>query len=226
MKKANVVIENETGLHARPATELAKLAMKYKCSINLIVNGKLIDARSPLMIMSAGIKHKTELEIICDGENEDLALEDVKSFLKKILKIGGLQKGTPFCEAACCSTFRVFVPFRPVTEGSQRHSALLRGGGPCECPAFPLQIGAQVVIGQRLWRPAEPYPSGLGGRNSLRLTLTDIGTFIFGDKGEYLQHNIAQKRAHQILPLSGIQQRHVQYHNVNAFFFGQYSPLL
>lgn len=54
--------------------------MKYKCSINLIVNGKLIDARSPLMIMSAGIKHKTELEIICDGENEDLALEDVKIF--------------------------------------------------------------------------------------------------------------------------------------------------
>ena len=53
----------------------------YKCSINLIVNGKLIDARSPLMIMSAGIKHKTELEIICDGENEDLALEDVKNFL-------------------------------------------------------------------------------------------------------------------------------------------------
>ena len=39
MKKANVVIENETGLHARPATELAKIAMKYKCSINLIVNG-------------------------------------------------------------------------------------------------------------------------------------------------------------------------------------------
>ena len=82
MKKANVFIENETGLHARPATELAKLALKYKCSINLIVNGKLIDARSPLMIMSAGIKHKTELEIICDGENEDLALEDVKIFLE------------------------------------------------------------------------------------------------------------------------------------------------
>ena len=82
MKKANVVIENETGLHARPATELAKLAMKYKCTINLIVNGKLIEARSPLMIMSAGIKYKTELEIICDGENEDVALEDVKSFLE------------------------------------------------------------------------------------------------------------------------------------------------
>mgnify|MGYP001082058355 FL=1 len=86
-KKANVVIENETGLHARPATELAKLAMKYKCTINLIVNGKLIDARSPLMIMSAGIKNKTKLEIICEGENEEMALEDVKNFLEN--NIGG-----------------------------------------------------------------------------------------------------------------------------------------
>ena len=84
MKKANVVIENETGLHARPATELAKLAMKYKCSINLIVNGKLIDARSPLMIMSAGIKSKTELEILCDGEDEEKALEELKLVFEKL----------------------------------------------------------------------------------------------------------------------------------------------
>ena len=82
MKKANVIIKNETGLHARPATELAKLAMKYRCSITLIVNGKMIDAKSPLMIMSAGIKSKTDLEIICDGENEEKALDEVKSFLE------------------------------------------------------------------------------------------------------------------------------------------------
>ena len=61
--------------------------MKYKCTINLIVNGKLIDARSPLMIMSAGIKNKTKLEIICEGENEEMALEDVKNFLEN--NIGG-----------------------------------------------------------------------------------------------------------------------------------------
>ena len=81
MVKETFVIENETGLHARPATEIAKIAMKYKCDVNLIVNGKTINAKSPLMIMSACIKYKTELEIICDGENEDLALEDVKNFL-------------------------------------------------------------------------------------------------------------------------------------------------
>ena len=53
MIKDSIVIENETGLHARPATEIAKTAMKYKCNINLIANGKKVNAKSPLMIMAA-----------------------------------------------------------------------------------------------------------------------------------------------------------------------------
>lgn len=78
MIKDSVLIENETGLHARPATEIAKIAMKYKCDVNLIVNGKTINAKSPLMIMSAGIKSKTQLEILCDGEDEEKAIEELK----------------------------------------------------------------------------------------------------------------------------------------------------
>ena len=86
MLKETFVIENETGLHARPATEIAKIAMKYKCDVKLIVNGKTINAKSPLMIMSAGIKSKTELEIVCDGDDEEKALEDLKIFLQNNLK--------------------------------------------------------------------------------------------------------------------------------------------
>lgn len=86
MVKETFVIENETGLHARPATEIAKIAMKYKCNVNLIVNGKTINAKSPLMIMSAGIKSKTELEILCDGEDENQAIEELKIFLQNNLK--------------------------------------------------------------------------------------------------------------------------------------------
>ena len=85
MVKETFVIENETGLHARPATEIAKIAMKYKCNVNLIVNGKTINAKSPLMIMSAGIKSKTELEILCDGEDENKAIEELKTFLQSNL---------------------------------------------------------------------------------------------------------------------------------------------
>ena len=86
MVKETFVIENETGLHARPATEIAKIAMKYKCDVNLVVNGKTINAKSPLMIMSAGIKSKTELEILCDGEDEEQAIEELKTFLQSNLE--------------------------------------------------------------------------------------------------------------------------------------------
>ena len=86
MVKETFVIENETALHTRPATEIAKIAMKYPCNVNLIVNGKTINAKSPLMIMSAGIKSKTELEILCDGEDEKQAIEELKTFLQSNLE--------------------------------------------------------------------------------------------------------------------------------------------
>ena len=79
MKNKKVILENETGLHARPAAELVKIASKYKSEINLNVNGKNYNAKSMLGVMSAGIKTKTEIEIICDGEDEEQALEEIVS---------------------------------------------------------------------------------------------------------------------------------------------------
>ena len=63
MKTEKITLKNETGLHARPATELAKIAMKYQSTISLIANGKTINAKSILNIMAAGIKSSTEIEI-------------------------------------------------------------------------------------------------------------------------------------------------------------------
>ena len=42
--KDTIIIENETGLHARPATEISKEAMKYKSDIKFVVNGKTLNA--------------------------------------------------------------------------------------------------------------------------------------------------------------------------------------
>ncbi len=78
MVKEKVKITNDTGLHARPATEIAKIAMKYPCDVNLIIGEKTISAKSPLMIMSAGIKARTEIEISCNGENEEKAIKELK----------------------------------------------------------------------------------------------------------------------------------------------------
>lgn len=77
MKKEKVILENETGLHARPASELAKLASKFKSEINITANGKKVNAKSILGIMSAGIKAKTEIAIECEGEDEDEAINQI-----------------------------------------------------------------------------------------------------------------------------------------------------
>ena len=77
MVKDTIILTNETGLHARPASELAKLAASFKSTIKLNVNGKTVDAKSILAIMSAGIKNNTEIEIECEGEDEEKALSEI-----------------------------------------------------------------------------------------------------------------------------------------------------
>ena len=60
-----ITLKNEEGLHARPATEIAKNASKYTCTVKLDVRGIEYNAKSVLNIMSAGIKNNTQIKIIC-----------------------------------------------------------------------------------------------------------------------------------------------------------------
>ena len=84
MKTEKVVLKNETGLHARPASELTKLASKFKCEIKIKAGEKEINPKSILSIMSAGVKANTELEIICEGEDEETAITElVQAFNNK-----------------------------------------------------------------------------------------------------------------------------------------------
>ena len=84
MIKEKITLQNETGLHARPAGELAKLASAFKSNINLNVDGKTVNAKSILGIMSLGIKANTEIEIECDGEDEQTAMSEIlKGFENK-----------------------------------------------------------------------------------------------------------------------------------------------
>ena len=71
MIKDKIILQNETGLHARPAGELVKLASTFRCDVNLTANGKTVNAKSILAIMSLGIKARTEIEIECNGEDEE-----------------------------------------------------------------------------------------------------------------------------------------------------------
>lgn len=77
MIKEKIILQNETGLHARPAGELVKLVSTFKCDVNLTANDRTVNAKSILAIMSLGIKVRTEIEIECNGEDEEEAMNKI-----------------------------------------------------------------------------------------------------------------------------------------------------
>ena len=61
--------------------------------------------------------------------------------------------------------------------------------------------------------------------DTLCLPLADQFALILGDKREKLEHDITQKGAQEILRITSVQQRHIQYYDIYALFSGQYAPL-
>ena len=72
-KKLTVV--NPSGLHLRPAGVLSQAAMKFKSDVIIECGEKRIVAKSVLNVMAAGIKCGTEINLICDGEDEEEAMK-------------------------------------------------------------------------------------------------------------------------------------------------------
>ncbi len=71
-----VEVVNKQGMHMRPAGLLAAEMKKFPgCSVLLKANGKEIKAGSVIQIMAAGLARGTQVEIVCDGENEQAALD-------------------------------------------------------------------------------------------------------------------------------------------------------
>ena len=75
MVSRKVTIINPTGLHLRPAGLFCKEAVNYKCTVHFLHRGSEGNAKSVLSVLGACIKKGDEIEIICDGEDEERALE-------------------------------------------------------------------------------------------------------------------------------------------------------
>ena len=74
MVSQKVVIKNPTGLHLRPAGILCKEAMQFKSHITFRYRNNIANANSVLSVLGACIKSGDEIEMICEGEDEEKAL--------------------------------------------------------------------------------------------------------------------------------------------------------
>ncbi len=83
MKEFTYTITDPQGIHARPAGQFVKEAAAF-ASTNITIgkDGKDVDAKRILGVMSLGAKQGDEITIKCDGDDEEAAAEKLEQFLK------------------------------------------------------------------------------------------------------------------------------------------------
>lgn len=82
MIEVNLTLTNKLGIHARSAAEIAKVASRFKSAITLRGNGKIIDAKSMIMVMSLGVKNGHQLTIQADGQDENECIKALKQLVE------------------------------------------------------------------------------------------------------------------------------------------------
>lgn len=84
MYKKELVIENETGLHARPATNLTVLCQKFESDIKLISAQATINPKSIISILAGGFAKGTVFTLQVEGPDEEKAGEEITQYINEL----------------------------------------------------------------------------------------------------------------------------------------------
>ena len=74
MVTQKTTIKNPTGLHLRPAGLFCKTAVQFKSKIHFRHKDTTANAKSVLSVLGACIKRGDEIELMCEGDDEQEAL--------------------------------------------------------------------------------------------------------------------------------------------------------
>ena len=72
-----VTVQNQVGLHARPATYFIQKANEFKSSIWVEKDERKVNAKSLLGVLSLGIMGDTSIRIIASGSDEEQAVDEL-----------------------------------------------------------------------------------------------------------------------------------------------------
>lgn len=86
MIKETVEITNPTGLHTRPGQRFVVKAKEFSCEITVKKDNKEASAKSLLKMLKLGINEGSKIEIICDGEDEQKAMDELKLFISTLVE--------------------------------------------------------------------------------------------------------------------------------------------
>ncbi len=75
MYSKEVVVQNQVGLHARPATFFIQRANEFKSGIWIIKDERKVNAKSLLGVLSLGITRGTAITIVAEGPDQEDAVD-------------------------------------------------------------------------------------------------------------------------------------------------------
>ena len=87
MLKEKVILNNELGLHARPASVLVKNAEKFSSQIKLIKGNKEANLKSILGVLWLKAKDNDELIVKVKGPDEKEALKSIRDLIENRLRV-------------------------------------------------------------------------------------------------------------------------------------------
>lgn len=82
MTSQTVIITNQTGIHARPASLFIHTASAFKSNITIAKNGKNGTAKSLVSLLALGINKGSEITISAEGEDEKEAVAALVGLVK------------------------------------------------------------------------------------------------------------------------------------------------
>jgi phosphocarrier protein len=82
MKSIQIVVENQVGLHARPATLFVQAAQKHQAEITVSYEGKTVNAKSLLGLLSLGVTKDAIITVSANGSDEEAALSALTILLE------------------------------------------------------------------------------------------------------------------------------------------------
>ena len=91
MRSVELAVRNRSGLHARPANLLVETAAAFASGItveNLDRGSRPVDAKSILMVLTAGVQRGHHIRLSAEGDDEDRAIESLQALVESGLGEG------------------------------------------------------------------------------------------------------------------------------------------
>jgi phosphocarrier protein len=84
MPEQEITLDNEVGLHARPAAVFAKKAASFDCDITLVKDGNEANAKSIMSVLKLDVTKGDSVTIRTEGDGAEEALSDLVKLVETL----------------------------------------------------------------------------------------------------------------------------------------------